>query len=209
MPHLGAHALLLVTFVGLTTQAATINTVSVSNLDINALTVYTWNITFDSTTPRSPIQFTFPTAVTLSSNTTVTIGGSQAASVNLVNSNEINITTTDALSTVYIVFTNVLNPNSVISTHDFALQTSTDGSVVLSDVQTVTYVGKNFASCPWSFSACTESPASTLTVTVTTVNPLPAGSNQFRIYYKNNWAQHEAKSLTSGVATDGLTCRYS
>lgn len=44
---------------------------------------------------------------------------------------------------------------------------------------------------------------------VTTVNPLPAGASQFIISYKNNWAQHEAKSLASGLTSSSLTCSYS
>ena len=82
------------------------------------------------------------------------------------------------------------NPNSAITTFLFSIQNSIDSTVALAEAQGTTFVGSNFASCPWSFTGCTEEPGSTLTVTVTIVNPLPAGDSQFIIRYKSNWAQH-------------------
>ena len=78
-------------------QLATINTVSVSNTNINSVAVYTWNITFDSATPRSPLTLTFPPAITVSGASTVTVN-SNAVTPTLVDSNTLSVTSTDTHS---------------------------------------------------------------------------------------------------------------
>ena len=64
-------------------QLATINSVSASNTNINQVAVYTWNITFDSTTARSPLTITFPSALTLSGSSAITVNSTNADSVSL------------------------------------------------------------------------------------------------------------------------------
>ena len=134
---------------------ATINTVSVSLTSINSVAVYTWNITFDSTTPRSPLNLTFPSAITVSGASTVTVNSANAASTTLIGSNTLEITSSNTHSEAIIVVNNVQNPNSAITTHAFSIQNSIDSTVTLAEAQGTTFVGSSFASCPWSFTGCT------------------------------------------------------
>jgi hypothetical protein len=155
--------------------------------------------------PYQPLTLNFPPQVTILSNRTCTIGG--FTQTIQVSNNSITITSTINISTVSIVCNNIQNPSSAISTSFFFYNNTNDGSVALSNFSPVQFRGGTLASCPWSFTLCTEQSNSDLSITFRTINIIPSGTNYFLIgYATSTWPNHRTKGLiTTGVS---LTCTY-
>ena len=172
-------------------------------LSINSLATYTWTIVL-SNTPYSPLTISFPTQVTILSNTTLTVNG---VSTNYSRSSN-NLTISSAISTpsLTIIVSNVQNPSSAIGSYFFSYTTTNDyGNVgAFGNVQ---YASGVLSSCNWAFSLCTEQSSSDLFITFTTINPIPSGSAAFLVGFATIWTNSLSKGLTSGVSS--VTCAYS
>lgn len=182
-----------------------LTSVSVGNSAINAITSYTWAITFNAGLPYQPLTLNFPTQVTILANRTCTIGG-LTQSISSTN-NSITISSTISTASVTIVCSNIQNPSSAISTSLFSYSNSKDGTVALNNVNQVQFQGGTLASCPWSFSLCTEQPNSELSIAFTTINTIPSGSNYFLIGYSTTYPNHRSKGLVPS-GTTSFTCTY-
>lgn len=178
------------------------------NYSINAVTNYTWSITFNNAGTYHPLLLTFPAQVAFSNTTTVAIPGTTPSFHILNATNQINITS-PLTSPVTIIVTNVRNPPSAITTVAFSYQNIIDGPVNLPNTFStrVTYLTGPLASCPWTFSLCTEQPNSNLLISFTTINPIASGNTFFLIGFFSTWANHFSKGLVpSGVTT--FPCAY-
>lgn len=182
-----------------------LNSVSVGNAAINAITTYTWSISFNAGLPYQPLTLNFPTQVTILPACACTIGG-VTQSINSTN-NSITITSTISSASVSILCNNILNPSSAISTSLFSYSNSNDGTVALNNVNQVQFQGGTLASCPWSFSLCTGQPNSDLSITFTTINNIPSGTNYFLIGYSTTWPNDHSQGLVPSTTTS-LTCTY-
>lgn len=178
------------------------------NYSINAVTNYTWSITFNNAGTYHPLLLTFPPQIAFSNTTIATVSGTPQIITVLNATNQINITS-PLTSPVTIVVTNVRNPPSAITTIAFSYQNNIDGTVNLPNTfaTRVTYLTGPLASCPWTFSLCTEQPSSNLLISFTTINPIASGNHFFLIGFFSPWANHFSKGLVpSGVTT--LPCAY-
>ena len=146
--------LILLFLINTTEQALTIHTIIVDSININVVTNYLWQITFDSNINRNDINLNFPTALTLSNSTNAAIGG--VSLITSVNGNVLTITnSTLLLGTVNINVGNVQNPNSAISSSAFSATTATDGTTSMSSTSFIQYQQGFLSSSSWSFSSCT------------------------------------------------------
>jgi hypothetical protein len=180
---------------------AVLTSVSLSTPTINSIATYTWTITFNSGTPYTPLTLNFPSQVTILSNYSVTIGSAQNTT-----STGTSITINSPISTATVVITvaNIQNPSSAVFTNAFSYTNANEGPISLSNQ--IQYQSGSLASCPWSFSLCTEQTPGDLLVSFTTINRIPSGISYFVIGFPNSWANHPYKGLITG---DTLTCYYS
>ncbi len=184
---------------------AGLTSVLVGSDAINAITTYTWAITFNAGAPYHPLTLNFPTQATVLSNRTCTIGGT--TQVITSTNNSITITSSINSSSVSIICSNIKNPPSAISTNSFSYHNSNDMTVNLPNVNQVQFKMGTLASCPWSFTLCTEQSNSELNIAFSAVNDIPSGTNYFLIGYFGTWPNHRSKGLTTNGAS--LTCSYS
>lgn len=187
--------------------AATGFTVSILDPKINAVTSYTWQLSFTDTGQRSTMTFTFPSGVSFSGTTTATFGGGTPLVPISAISNSISFTTTTVsiTSLLNVVITNVINPFSALSSQtSFFYSSNIDNTITLAPIDSKTYIPGNLKNCTWSFDKCTEQYSSTLTVILTTSNQINAGNRQISIGYPSSWANLNQKSLISGG--NSLSC---
>ena len=114
---------LIISILQLSLIESTVFTVNPSDPTINAVTSYAWSITFSPTSSRTSITFTFPSATTVSSNSTI-IYNSSSITVSSFTSNTISFSASSVITTsnVTIIVTNIVNPTSAItSTTDFSI----------------------------------------------------------------------------------------
>jgi hypothetical protein len=205
------HLPLIILFicVAVHSQTTTLN-VTLNNLNINALTTYTYQITFSDSVTRNLVTLNFPSQVTLSNSTTVhlnsaTLNSSQYIIYSNNNSIVINKTMTNSAS---IAINNVKNPSSAISTFSFTISSNnSNDSLSPSIYNTVNYSPGSLQSCQYSFSGTTEQMNSSLSVNFVLKDQIPTGNNKVTIGYPVKWDNSNTKSMTSGSVT--LTCTYS
>ena len=189
---------------------ATILNVTLSNLNINALTTYTYQISFSDSSARNLLTLVFPSQVTLSTNTSLQLNSttlSPSLYTIYTNNNSILINKTMANSST-IAINNVKNPSSAISTYSFTISSNnTNDSLSPSIYNTVNYSPGSLQSCQYSFSGTTEQTNSSLSVSFVIKDQIPVGSNKVTIGYPVKWDNSNTKSMTSGSVT--LTCTYS
>lgn len=126
-------------------------TVAASPLSINSIATYTWTIGL-ANTPYSPITISFPSQVTILSNTTLTVNG---VSTNYSkSSNTLTISSAISTASFSIIVSNVQNPSSAISSNSFSYTTSNDSGTV-GAFGNVQYTSGVLSSCNWAFSLCT------------------------------------------------------
>lgn len=177
--------------------------VAASPLSINSIATYTWTIGL-ANTPYSPLAISFPSQVTIFSNTTLTVNG---VSTNYSrSSNSLTITSTISTASLTIIVSNVQNPSSAIGSNSFSYTTSNDSGTV-GAFGNVQYTSGSLSSCNWGFSLCTEQSSSDLFITFTTVNQIPSGSASFLVGFATIWTNSLSKGLTSGVSS--VICGYS
>lgn len=106
-------------------QTSVLNRVVVTQMAINTVTTYTWQITFDSATNRPNLNLTFPSACTLYLNTTATVLGASTPLSTTFSGNTLIITSgTGLFDYVAITVSNVGNPPSAIVTFSFTVTAS-------------------------------------------------------------------------------------
>ncbi len=95
---------------------ATTISVALADYKINALTNYTWLISFTDLSSRTYMTFTFPTAVSPSPNSLAHIATTQITPSN-IGTNSLTISTTGLTitSTMSIILTNIVNPSSALT----------------------------------------------------------------------------------------------
>lgn len=190
-------------------QTTTLN-VTLSNLNINALTTYTYQIIFSDSSTRNLVTLNFPSQVTLSNSTSVQLNSTTLNSTLYTiytNNNSILINKT-MNNSVSIAINNVKNPSSAISTYSFTISSNnSNDSLSLSIYNTVNYSPGSLQSCQYSFSGTTELTNSSLSVNFVIKDQIPTGNNKVTIGYPVKWDNSNTKSMTSGSVT--ITCTYS
>lgn len=184
---------LLLLFLEIVSGAGTVSfTVAILDNTINAATNYTFALSLSDTSARSQMTFTFPSAVATSSNTLAYLTGSNTPIPIITNSSTSVTLNTAALSIsspLSIVFTNIVNPYSALTTVSaFTFASDTDAAVSLSILSAKSYVGGTLGSCSWGFNQCTEQSNSLLTVSLATSSHIPAGAQTIVIGYLAVWA---------------------
>jgi hypothetical protein len=172
-------------------SAATGFTVSISDPKINAVTSYTWLISFTDTSARSTMTFTFPTGVTISSSTSATFGGGSSIAPTSNTSNSVTFSTTSVPISLLlnVVISNVINPFSALSSQTtFFYSSNIDSPLTLTPIDSKSYTPGTLKNCTWTFNKCTEQYNSLMTVTLTTSNQYPAGNRQIFLGYPSSWA---------------------
>lgn len=170
--------------------AATGFTISILDPKINAVTSYTWQISFSDTSTRSTMTFTFPTGVTISSSTSATFGGGSSLTPisNTSNSVTFNTGLVTIASIINVIISNIINPFSALGSQtSFIYSSNSDSPLTLAPIDSKTYTPGNLKNCTWSFNKCTEQYNSLMTVTLTTSNQILAGNRQISIGYPTSW----------------------
>jgi hypothetical protein len=204
MGKFAAEIVILFAIVGFTCQISTFDNLGTGSININVNTTYTWSITLDSNVNLANINLTFPSACTLSSSTNAYLSGNATAlNPTFSGSTLIIANAANLMGAITLTVTNVLNPNSAITTHSFSFATFNE-TIALSQSKQLLYTSGTLTSARWAFSLCTEQPNSVLTVTVTIASPIPLGSNKFIINY-GTWDNLASKNLLTDVVSGGLT----
>ena len=154
--HLAFLILLLSCFLAVHSQT-TLN-VSISNLNINALATYTYQITFSDTSIRNLLTINFPPQVSIGNSTTVQINGSSLnQSQYTVNQGNKSIVINKTVFTAAsIAISNVKNPPSAISTYSFTISSNnTNDNLSPSIYNTVNYAPGSLQSCQYTFKGST------------------------------------------------------
>jgi len=174
------------------------------------MTSYVWTVNFDNTTSRNPLIFTFPTQVKVQTNSTVMLGGANLT-MNSFTPNSINVSGSGLIITLpsmQFTITNIINPPSaLVSSLNFYFTTNLENNLQPSIANSFSYLPGNLGQCTWDFNLCTEQANSNLIVTISTTNPLQAGSNAINIGFPSQWAAHQSKGLITGVTM--LVCSIS
>ena len=138
--------------------AATGFTVSILDPKINAVTSYTWQLSFSDPGQRLTMIFTFPAGVSFSGSTTATFGGGAPIVPSSTNSNSLtfNTATVTITSLLNVVITNVINPFSALSSQTaFFYSSNVDNAITLVPIDSKSYTPGNLKNCTWSFDKCT------------------------------------------------------
>jgi hypothetical protein len=179
-------------------QTTTLN-VTISNLNINALATYTYQITFSDSSARNLVSLIFPSQITLSNTITVTLNITtlNASQYTIYSSNNSILISRSMNTSSNIGVTNVKNPSSAISTYSFTISSNnTNDSISPSIYNTINYSPGSLQSCQYSFSGTTEQSNSTLSVNFVIKDQLPIGSNKITIGYPIKWDNSNTKSMT-------------
>lgn len=184
---------LLLLFLKIVSGAGTVSfTVTILDSTINAVTNYTFLLTLSDTSSRNTMTFTFPPAVATSNNTMAYVTGSNTPIPFITNSSTavtLNTATLSISSPLSIVFTNIVNPYSALtSVNSFTFASDTDATVSLSPFFSRNYVAGTLGSCSWGFNQCTEQSNSLLTISLATSSHMPTGAQTIVIGYPAVWA---------------------
>lgn len=186
-------------------------TVTILDSTINAVTNYTFVLSLSDTSSRTSMTFTFPPAVATSNNTIAYLAGSDTPIPFLANSSTsatINTASLSISSPMSIVFTNIVNPYSALtSVTSFTFASNIDSNTSLSLIASKNYVARTLSSCSWGFNQCTEQSGSLLTISLATFSHMPAGAQTIEIGYPAAWANQNEKSLYFG--SSGISCSLS
>jgi hypothetical protein len=194
--------LVLLFLKGLEVDAGKNFTLSLGNYNINAMTSYTWAVSFTDSTARTWMMLTFPSAAKLTANSLPYIN-TVLYPVSSFTSNSITITTTGLTisSLISIVITNVTNPYSAqTSVTSFYFASNIDPSFNLAITASKDY-SPGVLTCGWSFDLCTEQTNSQLAITLSTVNPIPVGTSFINVGFPTIWVNQFQKSLLYDVVT--------
>lgn len=151
---------LLLLFLKIVAGAGTVSfTVTILDNTINAVTNYTFVLSLSDTSSRNFMTFTFPPAVATSSNTMAYLTGSNTPITFITNTSTsitLNTATLSISSPLSIVFTNIVNPYSALtSVTSFTFTSDTDSTVSLSLIASRNYAAGTLGSCSWGFNQCT------------------------------------------------------
>ena len=141
-----------------TIHSQTTLNVSIANLNINALTTYTYQITFSDSSTRNLLTINLPAQTTISNSTTVQINGSNLnTSQYSINQNNNSIVINKTVFTaVTVAVQNVKNPPSAISTYSFTISSNnTNDNLSPSIYNTVNYSPGTLQSCLYTFRGTT------------------------------------------------------
>ena len=206
--HLNVLALLLM--LPCLATAQTNLTILIANLNINALTSYTYQIAFSDTIPRNQVTLVFPAQVSLAGITTVQFNSvtlnSSVYTVNTVNN---SIVFNRSVNTsLIVVVNNVKNPASAISTFNFTISSNNPNDSLSPLIfNMINYTPGSLQSCVYTFSGSTEQTNSTLRTTILLKDPIPAGNSKITIGYPIKWDNSNTKSMTFGGVS--IICSYS
>lgn len=191
---------------GLEVSAGTNFTVNFANPNINAMTNYTWGVTFTDLTTRTWMTLTFPTSTILTSNSLPYIGNTLYPVLSYTSTSiTINTSSLTIISSITIIITNVTNPYSAqTSVTSFYFASNLDPAFSLSITTSKDYI-PGVLTCGWSFSLCTEQTNSQLAITLNTVNPIPVGTSLINVGFPTVWANQYQKSLIFG-SSNPLVC---
>lgn len=183
---------LLLLFLKVISGAGTVSfTVAILDNTINAITNYTFVLSLSDTSSRNSMTFTFPSAAATTNNTNAYLTGSNTPIPFIANSSTSVTLNTAALSIsspLSIVFTNIANPYSAItSVTSFTFSSNTDSAVGLSLVASKNYAAGALGFCSWSFNQCTEQSNSLLAISLVTTNHIPAGAQTITVRYPTFW----------------------
>lgn len=141
-----------------TIHAQTTLNVSISNLNINTLATYTYQITFSDTSMRSMLTIKFPSQVTLSNLTTVQLNGTNlnTSQYTIYPTNNSILISRTVFTAATVAIANVKNPASAISTYSFTISSNnTIDNLSPSIYNTVYYVPGSLLSCQYTFRGTT------------------------------------------------------
>lgn len=141
-----------------TANSQTTLNVSISNLNINALTTYTYQITFSDTSIRNLLTINFPLQTTISNTTAVQINGTTLnQSQFTINQASKSIVINKTVSTAAtIAISNVKNPPSAISTYSFTISSNNSNDNLSPSIyNTVNYAPGTLQSCQYAFKGST------------------------------------------------------
>ena len=184
-------------------SATTLTKISADNNNINAISNYSWQLTFDNFVNRTSMTFTFPNQVTTTLTTQALLSATPLSTINRT-ANTIIIDTTNLTIVASMNFTisNIQNPPSDITiANQFFFSSNIESMITIaSSLDGVDYISGVLNSCLWNFDKCTEQINAELTVTFITTNPFLSGDNQIRIGYPTSWGPQYTESLMSNAS---------